>query len=79
MAIYTDQETDGNLTKTIEVIVTRNYYKTGSVKITVPFDFDEENVDIVQLVSDNDLTDELENDLQESSFESYDDDEYEIN
>ena len=77
--IYTDKETDGNLTKTIEVIVTRNYYKTGSVKITVPFDFDEENVDIVQLVSDNDLTDELENDLQESSFESYDDDEYEIN
>lgn len=77
--IYTDKEADGNLTKQIEVIVTRNYYKTGSVKITVPFDFDEENVDIQQLVEDNNLTEELESELQESSFESYDDDEYEIN
>ena len=79
MAIYTDQETDGNLTKTIEIIVTRNYYKTGSVKIKVPFDFDEENVDIQQLLLSKNLTEELEDDLQGSSFESYDDDEYEIN
>ena len=77
--IYTDKETDGNLTKEIEIIVTRNYYKVGSVKITVPFDFEEENVDIQQLIEDNNLTEELESELQESSFESYDDDEYEIN
>lgn len=78
MAIYSE-ETDANLTKTIEVIVTRNYYKVGSVKVVVPFDLDEENVDIQQLISDSNLEEELENDLQESSLESYDDDEYELN
>lgn len=51
----------------------------GSVKVVVPFDLDEENVDIQQLISDYDLEDDLENDLQESSLESYDDDEYELN
>ena len=42
MAIYTDKETDGNLTKEIEIIVTRNYYKTCSIKVIVPIDLDED-------------------------------------
>jgi antitoxin component YwqK of YwqJK toxin-antitoxin module len=79
MAIYTDQEQDGNLTKTIEIIVTRNYYKSGSIKVTVPVDLDEDNLDIQQFLADEYLEDMLENELQESSLESYDDDEYEIN
>lgn len=79
MAIYTDQEQDGNLTKTIEIIVTRNYYKTGSIKVVVPIDLDEDTLDIQQFLAEKCLEEELENDLQESSFESYDDDEYEIN
>ena len=77
--IYTDKETDGNLTKEIEIIVTRNYYKVGSVKVTVPFDLDADNLDIPQFLSENNLEEELENDLQDSSLESYEDDEYEIN
>ena len=77
--IYTDKETDGNLTKEIEIIVTRNYYKVGSVKVTVPFDLDADNLDISQFLSENNLEEELENDLQDSSLESYEDDEYEIN
>lgn len=77
--IYTDKETDGNLTKEIEIIVTRNYYKVGSVKVTVPFDLDADNLDITQFLSENNLEEELENDLQDSSLESYEDDEYEIN
>lgn len=79
MAIYTDQETDGNLTKTIEIIVTRNYYKSGSIKVVVPIDLDEDNLNIQQFLEEKCLEEELENELQESSFESYDDDEYEIN
>lgn len=79
MAIYTDKETDGNLTKTIEIIVTRNYYKTGSVKVVVPIELDEDNLDIKSFLVENELEDELENNLQDSSFECYDDDEYEIN
>ena len=79
MAIYTDKETDGNLTKEIEIIVTRNYYKTGSIKVVVPIELDENNLDIEQFLEEKCLTEELENELQESSFESYDDDEYEIN
>lgn len=77
--IYTDKETDGNLTKEIEIIVTRNYYKVGSVKVTVPFDLDADNLDIPQFLSENNLEGELENDLQDSSLEGYEDDEYEIN
>ena len=77
--IYTDKETDGNLTKEIEIIVTRNYYKVGSVKVTVPFDLDADNLDISQFLSENNLEEELENDLQDSGLESYEDDEYEIN
>ena len=77
--IYTDKETNGNLTKEIEIIVTRNYYKVGSVKVTVPFDLDADNLDIPQFLSENNLEGELENDLQDSSLESYEDDEYEIN
>ena len=77
--IYTDKETNGNLTKEIEIIVTRNYYKVGSVKVTVPFDLDADNLDIPQFLSENNLEEELENDLQDSSLESYEDDEYEIN
>ena len=77
--IYTDKETDGNLTKEIEIIVTRNYYKVGSVKVTVPFDLDADNLDIPQFLSENNLEEELENDLQDSSLEGYEDDEYEIN
>ena len=79
MAIYTHEEQDGNLTKQIEIIVTRNYYKVGSVKVKVPFDLDENNLDIQSFLSENNLEEELENDLQDSSLESYDDDEYEIN
>ena len=79
MAIYTDEEQDGNLTKQIEIIVTRNYYKVGSVKVKVPFDLDENNLDIQSFLAENNLEEELENDLQDSSLESYDDDEYEIN
>ena len=79
MAIYTDEEQDGNLTKEIEIIVTRNYYKVGSVKVKVPFDLDENNLDIQSFLAENNLEEELENDLQDSSLESYDDDEYEIN
>ena len=79
MAIYTDKETDGNLTKEIEIIVTRNYYKTGSIKVIVPIDLDEDNLDIQSFLAENNLEEELENDLQDSSLESYDDDEYEIN
>ena len=77
--IYTDKETNGNLTKEIEIIVTRNYYKVGSVKVTVPFDLDADNLDIPQFLSENNLEEELENDLQDSSLEGYEDDEYEIN
>ena len=78
--IYTDQETDGNLTKEIEIIVTRNYYKTGSIKVIVPIDLDEGNLDIEQFLEDEGLTQELEDDLQDSSLNSSDDsDEYEIN
>ena len=51
MAIYTHEETDGNLTKEIEIIVTRNYYKVGSVKVKVPFDLDENNLDIQSFFS----------------------------
>ena len=80
MAIYTDKETDGNLTKEIEIIVTRNYYKTGSIKVIVPIDLDEDNLDIEQFLEDEGLTQELEDDLQDSSLNSSDDsDEYEIN
>ena len=79
MAIYTHEEQDGNLTKQIEIIVTRNYYKAGSVKVKVPFDLDENNLDIQSFLAENNLEEELENDLQDSSLESYDDDEYEIN
>ena len=79
MAIYTDEEQDVNLTKEIEIIVTRNYYKVGSVKVKVPFDLDENNLDIQSFLAENNLEEELENDLQDSSLESYDDDEYEIN
>ena len=79
MAIYTHEETDGNLTKEIEIIVTRNYYKVGSVKVKVLFDLDENNLDIQSFLAENNLEEELENDLQDSSLESYDDDEYEIN
>ena len=79
MAIYTHEEQDGNLTKTIEIIVTRNYYKTGSIKVVVPIDLDENNLNIQQFLEEKCLEEELENELQESSFESYDDDEYEIN
>jgi antitoxin component YwqK of YwqJK toxin-antitoxin module len=79
MAIYTDQEQDGNLTKTIEIVVTRNYYKTGSIKVVVPIDLDEDTLDIQQFLEEKCLEEELENELQESSFESYDADEYEIN
>ena len=77
--IYTEKETDGNLTKEIEIIVTRNYYKVGSVKVTVPFDLDADNLDIPQFITENNLEEELENDLQDSSLEGYEDDEYEIN
>jgi len=66
-------------TKEIEIIVTRNYYKTGSIKVTVPIDLDEHNLDIQQFLEEKCLEEELENELQESSFKSYDDDEYEIN
>ena len=79
MAIYTDEEQDGNLTKEIEIIVTRNYYKVGSVKVKVPFDLDENNLDIQSFLAENNLEEELENDLQDSSLEGYEDDEYEIN
>ena len=79
MAIYTHEETDGNLTKTIEIIVTRNYYKSGSIKVVVPIDLDEDNLNIQQFLEEKCLEEELENELQESSLESYDDDEYEIN
>ena len=79
MAIYTHEEQDGNLTKQIEIIVTRNYYKVGSVKVKVPFDLDENNLDIQSFLAENNLEEELENELQDSSLESYDDDEYEIN
>ncbi len=80
MSIYTDKETDGNLTKEIEIIVTRNYYKTGSIKVIVPIDLDEDNLDIEQFLEDEGLTQELEDDLQDSSLNSSDDsDEYEIN
>ena len=80
MAIYTDKETDGNLTKEIEIIVTRNYYKTGSIKVIVPIDLDEDNLDIQQFLEDKGLAQELEDDLQDSSLNSSDDsDEYEIN
>ena len=80
MAIYTHEETDGNLTKQIEIIVTRNYYKVGSVKVKVPFDLDENNLDIQSFLAENNLEEELENDLQDSSLNSSDDsDEYEIN
>jgi antitoxin component YwqK of YwqJK toxin-antitoxin module len=79
MAIYTDKEQDGNLTKTIEIIVTRNYYKSGSIKVVVPIDLDEDNLNIQQFLEEKCLEEELENELQESSLESYDDDEYEIN
>ena len=79
MATYTHEEQDGNLTKEIEIIVTRNYYKVGSVKVKVPFDLDENNLDIQSFLAENNLEEELENDLQDSSIESYDDDEYEIN
>ena len=79
MAIYTHEEQDGNLTKQIEIIVTRNYYKVGSVKVKVPFDLDENNLDIQSFLAENNLEEELENDLQDSSLESYDDDVYEIN
>ena len=79
MAIYTHEETDGNLTKEIEIIVTRNYYKVGSVKVKVPFDLDENNLDIQSFLAENNLEEELENDLQDSSLNSSDDsDEYEI-
>lgn len=79
MAIYTDKETDGNLTKEIEIIVTRNYYKTGSIKVTVPIDLDEGNLDIEQFLEDEGLTQELEDDLQDSGLNGSDDsDEYEI-
>lgn len=79
MAIYTDKETDGNLTKEIEIIVTRNYFKSGSIKVVVPIELDENNLDIQQFLEDNNLTQELEDNLQDDSFNSYDDDEYEIN
>ena len=80
MAIYTDKETDGNLTKEIEIIVTRNYYKTGSIKVIVPIDLDEDNLDILSFLAENNLEQELEDDLQDSSLNSSDDsDEYEIN
>ena len=80
MAIYTDKETDGNLTKEIEIIVTRNYYKTCSIKVIVPIDLDEDNLDIEQFLEDEGLTQELEDDLQDSSLNSSDDsDEYDIN
>ena len=79
MAIYTHEEQDGNLTKEIEIIVTRNYYKVGSVKVKVPFDLDANNLDIQSFLAENNLEEELENELQDSSLESYDDDEYEIN
>ena len=79
MAIYTHEEQDGNLTKEIEIIVTRNYYKVGSVKVKVPFDLDENNLDIQSFLAENNLEEELENDLQDSSLKNYDDDEYEIN
>ena len=80
MAIYTHEETDGNLTKEIEIIVTRNYYKTGSIKVIVPIDLDEDNLDIQQFLEDEGLAQELEDDLQDSSLNSSDDsDEYEIN
>lgn len=80
MAIYTHEEQDGNLTKEIEIIVTRNYYKTGSIKVIVPIDLDEDNLDIEQFLEDEGLTQELEDDLQDSSLNSSDDsDEYEIN
>lgn len=78
--IYTDQEADGNLTKEIEIIVTRNYYKTGIIKVIVPIDLDEDNLDIQQFLEDEGLAQELEDDLQDSSLNSSDDsDEYEIN
>ena len=80
MAIYTHEEQDGNLTKEIEIIVTRNYYKTGSIKVIVPIDLDEDNLDIQQFLEDEGLAQELEDDLQDSSLNSSDDsDEYEIN
>ena len=41
MAIYTHEEQDGNLTKEIEIIVTRNYYKVGSVKVKVPLELEQ--------------------------------------
>jgi antitoxin component YwqK of YwqJK toxin-antitoxin module len=66
-------------TKEIEIIVVRNYYKTGSIKVTVPIDLDEDNLDIQQFLEENSLSEALENELQESSFESCNDDEYEIN
>ena len=79
MAIYTHEEQDGNLTKEIEIIVTRNYYKTGSIKVIVPIDLDEDSLDIEQFLEDEGLTQELEDDLQDSSLNSSDDsDEYEI-
>jgi antitoxin component YwqK of YwqJK toxin-antitoxin module len=79
MAIYTDKEQDGNLTKVIEITVTRNYYKSGSIKVEVPIDLDVDNLDVQQFLSDEGLADDLENRLQESSLESCDDDdEYNI-
>ena len=79
MAIYTHEEQDGNLTKEIEIIVTRNYYKTGSIKVIVPIDLDEDNLDIEQFLEDEGLTQELEDDLQDSGLNGSDDsDEYEI-
>ena len=58
MAIYTHEEQDGNLTKQIEIIVTRNYYKVGSVKVKVPFDLDENNLDIQSFLAENNLEEE---------------------
>ena len=58
----------------------RNYYKTGSIKVIVPIDLDEDNLDILSFLAENNLEQELEDDLQDSSLNSSDDsDEYEIN
>lgn len=79
MAIYSN-ETDGNLTKEIEIIVTRNYYKSGIIKVIVPIDLDENNLNIVQFLEDEGLAEELEDNLQDDSFNSNDNsDEYKIN
>ena len=72
----------------MKALVTNIEYDTDGQKIKlpkvlkfdVPIDLDEDNLDIEQFLEDEGLTQELEDDLQDSSLNSSDDsDEYEIN